>query len=82
MPKKITVIGKISKKKHIYVIPNDRINLLDFLREKNIPVASSCYGEGVCKKCSVQLNGVITISCQINIQDLTRQDNEVIIDYI
>lgn len=31
--------------------PDQAINLLDFLRENNIPIASSCRGEGVCKKC-------------------------------
>ena len=28
--------------------------LLDWLRKKNITIASSCDGEGVCKKCVIQ----------------------------
>jgi 2Fe-2S ferredoxin len=28
-------------------------NLMQALLEKNIPVASSCHGEGICRKCVV-----------------------------
>ena len=30
------------------------VNLLVWLREQGITIASSCDGEGVCKKCSIQ----------------------------
>ncbi len=30
------------------------VNLLDWLRDQGITIASSCDGEGVCKKCSIQ----------------------------
>jgi len=82
MPIKIVVRGKISKEEQLFNASNDSISLLDFLRAKSIPVASSCYGEGVCKKCSLTLNGSKIISCQINIQGLTKKTNEIIIDYI
>lgn len=41
-------------------------SLLDFLKSKNIPIASSCNGEGVCKKCMIQ-NEILT--CQISIKE-------------
>lgn len=31
-------------------------NLMDLLIENQIPVASSCLGEGICSKCAVMVN--------------------------
>lgn len=39
-------------------------NLMDFLRRHGIPVASSCGGDGVCRRCVV--NGEL-LSCQMNV---------------
>lgn len=30
-------------------------NLMDFLIESGLPVASSCHGEGICSKCAVEV---------------------------
>lgn len=47
-------------------------NLMNFLRENNIPIASSCNGEGVCKKCIVNTN---ILSCQTTIKQLRKDES-------
>jgi Na+-transporting NADH:ubiquinone oxidoreductase subunit NqrF len=56
-------------------------NLLDFLKSKNIPIASSCNGEGVCKKCVIQ-NEILT--CQISIKEfiVTYPNQAVEVSYL
>ena len=55
--------------------------LLFFLRNKGITVASSCDGEGVCKRCIIQ-NGWLTCGLTLE-QFLARQpDGKIEIDYL
>ncbi len=84
MPRELIVKGQASGKTLFStkeVFPKDT-NLLDYLRKKGIPVASSCYGDGVCKKCVVILNGKNVLSCEISSQNLfmTHLDKIVIIE--
>ena len=61
----LKVYGKASKKiiKEIEITNKvSKENLMNFLREKEIPIASSCYGEGICRKCIVNKD---LLSCQI-----------------
>ena len=55
--------------------------LLDWLRSKEITIASSCDGEGVCKKCSIQ-NGWLT--CELTLKNfLERQpDGKIFVGYL
>ena len=55
--------------------------LMDFLRQHKIPVASSCFGEGVCRRCKV--NETI-LSCQVSVQELfsAAEDCQITIDYL
>lgn len=52
-------------------------NLINSLKEKNIPVASSCGGKGICVKCKVTIlkeRGSLSIdlSCQTQVfEDIT-----------
>ena len=64
----LKIFGKASKTlyKTIEVLRPNNISLMDFLRNNGVPVASSCYGEGVCKKCVVNKD---ILSCQIRILD-------------
>ncbi|NQY99059.1 MAG: (2Fe-2S)-binding protein [Bdellovibrionales bacterium] len=40
-------------------------NLMQTLRKHNIPVASSCGGEGICGKCQVKvINGEVNLSAK------------------
>jgi len=46
------------------------MNLLDFLLLNGQPVAYNCYGEGICRKCRLSVNGIEYLSCQITMKDL------------
>lgn len=45
-------------------------NLMTFLQERGIPVASSCSGDGVCLKCKATINTKILLTCQLKLSDL------------
>jgi succinate dehydrogenase/fumarate reductase-like Fe-S protein len=44
--------------------------LLDFLCNQSLPIAYSCYGEGVCQKCAVRYNEDVILACQILLKEL------------
>lgn len=56
-------------------------NLLKWLRSKDITIASSCDGEGICKKCVIQ-NGWLT--CEMTLESfLKRQpDGKIFVSYL
>lgn len=55
-------------------------SLMHFLQQNSIPIASSCRGEGVCKKCQVMEN---VLSCQISLENyLNTCGSTVEIDYL
>lgn len=65
MSQLIRVIGRASGKTiGAWACADPRENLLDFLRRNGVPVASSCGGEGVCQKCTVNQD---LVSCQISV---------------
>lgn len=71
--KKLIIEGGASKKIiHVFELEtNDlEINLLEFLADHHIPVASSCGGDGICQKCYVQNRGQKLLSCQFAVGDL------------
>ncbi|HXH29636.1 MAG TPA: hypothetical protein VNJ01_02375 [Bacteriovoracaceae bacterium] len=55
--------------------------LLDWLRKKGITIASSCDGEGVCKKCSIQ-DGWLT--CELTLEQLFQRspDGKIYVSYL
>jgi Na+-transporting NADH:ubiquinone oxidoreductase subunit NqrF len=55
--------------------------LLTFLRKKGITIASSCDGEGVCKKCVIQNDW---LTCEMTLEEfLQRQPNgQIIVGYL
>lgn len=74
----LTINGKASGKvfKVIDVLENQlSLNLLLFLHAKGVPIASSCSGENVCRKCNVN-NDVI--SCQYTIEQFIKKYGEQI----
>ncbi len=52
-------------------------DLLNFLRGRGITIASSCDGEGVCKKCAIQ-NGWLT--CEMTLEDFLKCQPDGIIE--
>ncbi len=71
--------GKILKK--ITLLPEDYdLSLMEILLKNNIPVAYSCKGEGICKKCKVYVDNIEILSCQKWPQNLLTNNNSVIIE--
>jgi hypothetical protein len=56
-------------------------NLLKWLRLQGITIASSCDGEGVCKKCSIQNDW---LTCKLTLRDLFKYqpDGKVFVPYL
>jgi len=85
MSQSITVRSKIKELNlaHIDIKDYRGKSLLELLRLNSIPIASSCYGEGICKKCVIN-DGII--SCQIFVKDFIKDskihNNIIIIDYL
>jgi hypothetical protein len=55
--------------------------LLFFLRNKGVTIASSCDGEGVCKRCVIQ-NGWLTCGLTLKQFLLRQPDGKIEIDYL
>lgn len=47
-------------------------NLMAFLLKNNIPVASSCLGDGICGKCKMQIKGQISEKNPLELETLKR----------
>lgn len=84
----IEVIGLASGKIIKTFIINDKlwdnlqdISLMEFLHTKNVPVASSCHGEGICQKCVVNND---LLSCQISLKKFLKQsaNQKIYISYL
>lgn len=60
-----------------YETPDLRLDLLTFLRGKGITIASSCDGEGVCKKCVIQ-EGWLT--CELTLEEFLKRRPDGIIE--
>ena len=59
--------------------PTDRNEvLMFFLMKHGLPIASSCAGDGVCKKCKMSDE---TLSCQLSVSDLA-DDAQIEFDYL
>jgi Na+-transporting NADH:ubiquinone oxidoreductase subunit NqrF len=79
----IEIKGKASGKS-LYISYNTqdlKEILLNFLRAKGITIASSCDGEGVCKKCDIQ-NGWLT--CEMTLEEFIQRqpDKQIIVGYL
>ncbi len=78
------IIKGLASKKLIKIIPvseaESGLNLLLFLGARSIPIASSCSGENVCKKCKI--NGEI-ISCTFTVGEfISKYGEEITVDYL
>jgi uncharacterized 2Fe-2S/4Fe-4S cluster protein (DUF4445 family) len=72
--------GKIVKILSFKKIP-DNTTLMDYLISQGIPIASSCKGEGVCSKCTINSN---LLSCQISLKNFLElyPNQEIFISYL
>lgn len=72
----IVVYGRASQKDIMKISPtaNDLDkNLMDFLRENGLPIASSCLGKGQCKHCII--NGYL-LSCSVTVKEFLRNSSQ------
>lgn len=78
----ITLKGLASGKSYELTYKEEEASktILEFLTEKGFPMASSCRGEGICKKCFFNQN---LLGCKFRLKDLKVRKIEVIeIDYL
>ena len=80
----ITVKGLASGKiidTYTFTHAEQDLSIMAFLHKNGIPIASSCLGEGVCRKCVV--NQTI-LSCQISLIDFCKSavKPEISISYL
>ena len=78
--KTLIIFGKASQKeikKYIISINDLNLNLMEFLLDKGIPVASSCNGDAVCLKCIVTVKDEKILSCQCDIAELFKDQDSV-----
>lgn len=70
----VKVIGDASKKEYkISVLKDDlELSLLLFLTKNGLPIASSCSGKNVCKKCVVNEQ---VLSCSLTVKDFINKHN-------
>jgi hypothetical protein len=61
-------------------IQDDQLNktVMSFLQENLVPVASSCGGVGVCKKC-IDSEGMLL--CQVTLKDYLASKKEIGLSY-
>ena len=81
---KLIILGGASKRvfKEIPVTEGDLIReLMAFLRVNKVPIASSCLGEGFCRRCIVCEN---VLSCQITVGEFMEKfpDHTVRVTYL
>ncbi len=72
MCKELIIRGGSSQKEKIIVLEeNDGPkNLMLFLASKEIPIAASCRGQGICEKCIVSDK---VLSCSLSVKDYLEQ---------
>ncbi len=79
----IEVFGLASQTSKFLSYDEDELeqNLLTWLRSREVTIASSCDGEGVCRKCVIQ-NGWAT--CELTLKTfLERQpDGKIFVSYL
>jgi Na+-transporting NADH:ubiquinone oxidoreductase subunit NqrF len=81
MPLTLIVKGLASGQTYKLIVqPEEKqLRLMNFLINHNFRIASSCSGEGVCKKCVVNKQ---IVSCQIKVEDFLKENDSVEIDYL
>ncbi len=54
-------------------------NFLEILQDRGITIASSCFGEGVCKRCLINRS---QLSCQLSPADISSESFKIEVDYL
>lgn len=72
---RIIVFGNASNSEILNkIVDSDLLNtdVLTWLRTQNIPIASSCFGEGICKKCLI--NGDL-LACKTILKNIMANED-------
>lgn len=79
--KSLTIKGSASQKSTTLTPLSSELelSLMDFLIKHGFTIASSCSGEGICKKCVVNDD---LISCQIKVKDCLELHPLIAIAYL
>jgi uncharacterized 2Fe-2S/4Fe-4S cluster protein (DUF4445 family) len=79
----IEVVGTASgRSTFIAYGPQDMTRtMLDFLRSHEVTIASSCAGEGVCRKCNIQNDW---LTCMMTLEEFIQRqpDRKVFVSYL
>lgn len=75
----VTVRGLASGKLTLIEYGPDDLStdLLTFLRSRGITIASSCDGEGVCRKCAIQNDW---LTCELSLREFLEKVPEGVIE--
>jgi len=78
--KRIKIQGIASKKEWELIVKlhHQSLSLLDFLTLNKFPIASSCRGEGTCKKCVYDDE---KLSCQVTMDELFKETDTVTVSF-
>ncbi len=77
----ISLYGKASKREYTLAVKTEDLALtvLEFLQKNQFPIASSCSGEGVCKKCIINQD---TLSCLVTVSDWLILNKRIEVGYL
>jgi ferredoxin len=79
----IKVFGKASQTTRLFEVTasEKNANLLDWLRQKGVTIASSCDGKGICRKCVIQEN---LNTCELTVKSFLElfPDGIIYVDYL
>jgi len=75
------LLGKASQRSYTLNVSTDdlQLNLLDFLLKNQFPIASSCSGEGICKKCVINED---ILSCEVKVYEWLEKNQPIEISYL
>ena len=82
--KSLFIYGSASQKEILKIIVTHqdlKLNLMNFLQDHGVPVASSCNGDGICKKCIVLINGEKILSCQYNLAEIFKDHDSITVTF-
>jgi Na+-transporting NADH:ubiquinone oxidoreductase subunit NqrF len=77
----INLYGKASQREFKLAIKTEDLDLtvLAFLQKNQFPIASSCSGEGVCKKCIINQD---TLSCKVTVAEWLTLNKRIEVSYL
>jgi ferredoxin len=78
---RIILLGKASLREYELEVTADDLALtvLEFLQKHQFPIASSCSGEGICRKCIINQN---ILSCMEKVSEWLKRNKKIEVSYL